>query len=288
MTRRNPAIESERSENATNGKDALSDEKMNRLRGRLRELGSVLIAFSGGVDSTFLLKVAHQELGNRAMAATAVSPIHSAREEEDARTLARHIGVRHLIVKGEEMASEAFRRNPPDRCYLCKKTLFSKLKELAAGHHLAAVCDGSNVDDQGDYRPGARAISELGIESPLVTTGFTKADIRRESEKLGLSTWDKPAFACLASRFPYGTEITPEKLRRIDEAEEVVRRFVKGQCRVRDHGTVARIEVEPERLDEAVAVADQLVAEIESSGFNYVALDLRGYRTGSLNETLAD
>jgi len=262
------------------------EKKVKALRTELRNLGSVLIAFSGGVDSTFLLKVARDELGDRVLAVTAVSPTYPRHELEEAKTLARTIGVRHLLIKSGELDLPGYRDNPPDRCYHCKKALFARLRKLAKQSGFEAVCDGTNADDAKDYRPGRRAAEELGVSSPLARCGLNKEEIRRASRKLGLPTWDKPAFACLASRFPYGEKISAARLKQVDQAEIVVRKFVGGQCRVRHHGAVARIEVEPASLSTVIRHRQEIVAGIKKSGFSYVALDLEGYRTGSMNEIL--
>ena len=262
--------------------------KLERLRTQLREIGSAAVAFSSGVDSTFLLRVAHEELGENVVAVTARSHSFPKRELDEAAAFCAREGVRHEIIDSEELDIPGFVANPPDRCYHCKKAIFGKLVAFAQANGLAAVLEGSNMDDDGDYRPGRRAIMELGVASPLHDAGLTKAEIRVLSKRMGLPTADKPSFACLASRFPYGEHITAAGLERVERAEQWLMDAGLGlaQLRVRSHGDMARIEVPPADIPRLATRAEEIAAALKSFGFAYVALDLQGYRTGSLNETL--
>ena len=265
--------------------------KIERLCEIVRSLDSVLIAYSGGVDSTFLARVAHDELGENAVTVTARSETYPESEYHEAVVLAGEIGIRHLSIETDELAVDAFRNNPPDRCYHCKYELFGKLRSMAQEMGLRHVADGANADDADDFRPGLRAGAELGVRSPLKEAGLTKDDIRAASRALGLRTWDKPAYACLSSRFPYGESITPEKVARVGRAEEFLRRSLGlRQVRVRHHGVVARIEVPPEGIAALVepATREIIVARFKELGFAYVTLDLQGFRSGSMNEVLGE
>jgi uncharacterized protein len=271
------------------GRPAMSAaQKEEKLRRILQRMGKALVAFSGGVDSTFLLKVASQVLGKNVLAVVARSETYPEREVRTAAKLARDLGVQHMIIKTREIDNPSFSENSPLRCYHCKRELFSRLKEIASARAIPYVLDGSNYDDRGDFRPGSRAGRELGVRSPLGEAKLTKAEIRLLSKEMGLPTWDKPSLACLASRFPYHTAIERRALRQVGRAEDIVRALGFTQVRVRHHGESARIEVNPEefgRLMNGQARA-RLVSGLKKLGYSYITLDLEGYRTGSLNEPL--
>jgi pyridinium-3,5-biscarboxylic acid mononucleotide sulfurtransferase len=267
---------------------ANAERKLEQLKENLIRLESVAVAFSGGVDSTFLLKVARDVLGEKVVAVTAQSSTYPDRELREAVSFAEAIGVKHVVIESEELDIDGFAANPVNRCYLCKKELFSKMIAVAREHGLRHVVEGSNADDLNDYRPGLMAIRELGILSPLKEASLGKDEVRMFSRELSLPTWDKPAYACLSSRIPYGQEITKKKLRAVEEGEQFLLDLGFRQVRVRHHGDIARIEVAAsERVRFADAdLMDKIDAAFKAWGFAYVALDLKGYRTGSMNEVI--
>ena len=264
------------------------EEKLTSLKRILSNMGSALIAFSGGVDSTFLLKVAHDVLGNRVVAATASSETYPASELEAAKKIARKLGVKHLVIQTDELSKQNFAKNSPQRCYFCKRELFSRLNKIAKEQDLNQVADASNYDDLADFRPGMQAGQELGIRSPLKEACLTKAEIRSLSHKMNLPTWNKPSLACLASRIPYGTKITREKLKRVDEGERFLRGLGIRQLRIRDHDGMARIEVAQEEMSlfGQEKMVRLIIDKLKKLGYTYVTLDLQGYRPGSMNEVL--
>jgi uncharacterized protein len=260
--------------------------KWEALLAAIRDIGPSVIAFSGGVDSTFLLYAARAALRENVLAVTATSPTYPKSERDEAERIARDWGVRHRFIESNELLIPGFSSNPPDRCYHCKKELFGLLRGIASEEGFAAVCDGTNADDLNDFRPGRRAAMELGVRSPLLENGVAKEEIRALSRRFGLPTADKGSFACLSSRFPYGTGITEESLRRVEACEEILKGFGFRQFRVRVHDAVARIEVGRDEIHRlfGTEVADAIHEGFRRNGFLYVSVDLKGYRTGSMNE----
>ena len=263
-------------------------KKKQRLEEYLRGLGSVAVAFSSGVDSTFLLQVAHNVLGDKAIAVTARSCSFPVRELNEAKKFCKAKGIEHIIVESEELSIDGFSQNPKNRCYLCKKELFTKIKNIAAERGIAFVAEGSNTDDNGDYRPGLMAVSELEVKSPLREAELSKAEIRQLSKEMELPTWDKQSFACLSSRFVYGETITEEKLSMVDKGEQRLLDLGFHQVRVRIHGNIARIEIDRSEFEKIIQpeIANELNAYLKELGFLYVTLDLGGYQMGSMNKTL--
>lgn len=261
--------------------------KLENLKAYLRSLGSVAVAYSSGVDSTFLLKVAYDVLGEKVIAITASSRSFPKRESNEAADFCKVHGIKQITIESEELNIPEFRHNAVDRCYHCKKELFTKIIRLAKENGIEYVCEGSNMDDNGDYRPGLKAVAELGVKSPLRECDLYKEEIRELSKKMELPTWNKPSFACLASRFVYGEEINEKKLEMVEKAEQTLLDLGFKQLRVRIHGeNLARIEVLPEELERLLSLRDTVVKALRQAGFAYITMDLQGYRTGAMNEVI--
>ena len=262
--------------------------KYEELVNYIASFGSAAVSFSSGVDSTFLLYATKEALGNNVIAVTATSCLFPVRELNEAKDYCEKSGIEHYVIKSEELSIEGFAENPKNRCYLCKRELFKKIRSVADEHGINEILEGSNLDDNGDYRPGLIAVKELNIKSPLREIGFTKAEIRELSKEFNLPTWEKQSFACLSSRFPYGDLITEEKLKRVDKSEQLLIDLGFKQLRVRIHNDVARIELDPSQFDKFMdeSVRTLVYKKFKEFGFSYVALDIIGYRTGSMNETL--
>jgi uncharacterized protein len=265
-----------------------TEEKLDHPKKTLRDMGTVLVAYSGGVDSTFLAVTAHEVLGKNSLAVFAASPVAPPMEKEEAEALAHNIGLRFKIIESSEMSNPDFVANPPERCYYCKRELFSELKPIAQAEGLKWIADGTNADDLSDFRPGRKASAEAGIRSPLLEAGLTKAEIRQLSHAQGLPTWDRPASPCLASRIPYGIPVTAETLNKIARGEQYLHSLGLRQLRLRHHGDIARIELDPEDMDKIIKpeIRQDIVKHLKALGYKYVTLDLTGYRIGSLNEVL--
>lgn len=262
------------------------NEKLKQLETIFHELESLVVAYSGGVDSTLVLRLAHEYLGDRAVAVTAVSASLPAHEREEAEAIARMIGVRHALIDSHETDDPRYLANAPNRCYFCKSEVYDRLVDFARREGYASIADGTNADDAGDHRPGRRAARERGVRSPLQEAGVTKDEVRTLAREYGLPNWDKPAAACLSSRIPYGSTITVESLSQVEQAEFALRQMEFKQLRVRHHDQVARIEVEPEDFEKALEQREAIVTALQRAGYTYVTLDLKGFRSGSMNDAI--